>query len=515
MTSARPPRSYRTARERVALRRAATGRPRNRLRRRGNGCSSIVIGLAAILLLGAVALVAFSGFASGVLGGIEDEDPRRAAAGALVATPETDGEKFLPRTPLEPFNMLLLGVDTRSEQDEGARSDTLIVVHVHPDEKWASMLSIPRDSMVQIPYIGQNKINVAYPSGYMLAEELYGAGTSPAAGGAALAAEAVENLLAIPIDYTAQVDFRGFERMIDIMGGLMIDVPRPILDPEYPTENYGFERIYIPAGLQVFDGETALRYARSRHGNTDFDRSCRQQRVLRAILRQVRERDLLDQMSQIPDMVDNVEQSVSTTLPISDPGVIYTLADVARSLSSERILQLSINPDNVQVISEQGSNIYWNQPDIDALVDRMLAGPLTEEAATETVRIQVLNGAGVRGLATSVTRNLGTQGFAMVEPGDAPRRYEVSTIIDYTGQPETRQQLADLLAIDAAYVQAQPAADAPPAPFNTDVVLILGADYQQEWAQLNESTPVPTPAPALDAPAPAVPDLPPSCSPDF
>jgi LCP family protein required for cell wall assembly len=473
------------------------------------------VGLVASGILAAFVLTLLVGRVGDSLRNIQyDSPPRNSQAQDGAAGAAAD----IPSTTLNPFNVLLLGVDQRDDPDEGVRSDTLIVVHVDPQEKWASMLSIPRDSMTRIPGLGEQKINAAYTYAYANAEELYGPGTDPMAAGGELAAETVEKFLDIRIDYIAQVDFHGFERIVDIFGGLTIDVPEPLLDPEYPTEDFGYERIYVSAGLQVLDGRTALRYARSRHSGSDFDRSCRQQRVLRAMLREVRQRNMLDQVALLPDIVEEIEQSVATTLPISDLGVLYGLAELAQSLSSDRIEQFSINPSNVRVVAENSSDIYWDEDDIDLLVERMMAGP-SPEPEEEVATIQVQNGAGERGLASRVTTNLGTQGFVMVEAGDAPEIYEQSLIIDYTGRPQTLQRLADVLGIDPDYVQAEPAADAPPAPYNTDIVLVLGLDYQEQWAMISPDAPAsPSSAPAstvLDEQEEDIPNLPPGCSPDF
>lgn len=514
MASARPPRSYRSARERVAHRRA-NSRHAVRVRtsrRRGAGCSSIIAGGIAAVLLSSLVLLVLSGFATRTLDSIQQSDPRLNATSDSVRAQEE-----LPRADLEPFTILLMGVDTRDNETDAPRSDTLIVVHVDPQEQWASMLSIPRDSVVEIPYAGYQKINVAYPFGYLNAEEIYGEGTAPAEGGGALAAETVENFLGIPIDYTAQVDFRGFERLIDIMGGLVIDVPKPLLDAEYPTENYGFERLYIPAGLQVFDGATALRYARSRHSETDFDRSCRQQRVLRAMLRQARDQNILDQASRLPEIVENLERSVATTLPVSDLGVLYSLADLARELNTDRIIQMSINPDNVRIVSEQGSDIYWDDYDIERLVARMMRGPASEDDTV--VAVQVMNGAGIGGLAGQVTRVLASEGINAVTPTDAPRRYTRTTIIDYSGQVAAREQLADLLGLPQSQIRSAPDDTDPPAQEGVDLVLVLGDDYQEEWTIVRADAPTPEPPPPAPPvgsdPASELPNLPTGCSPDF
>ncbi len=473
MPPSRSPRSHLTARERVALRRTSIA-PTRPVRQ--SGCGFFVVGLLLIVLVLGLSLAIALHYAAQSLEVIQQADPRRLIALDPLTTNPTVESPYAP-TLREPFNVLLIGVDKRDDPDDGVRSDTLIVVHVHPGEEWASMLSVPRDTVVQIPRVGQQKINTAYMYGYNNAAQLYGSGTDPSAGGGALAAETIEGFLGLKIDYIAQVDFQGFERIVDTLGGLTIDVPRPLLDAEYPTEDLGYERLYIPAGLQVLDGHTALRYARSRHSDSDFGRSRRQQQVLHAMLRDVRRRGLLDQASLFPRLAKDLEDSVTTTLPISDPGIIHDLVNLARVLTPERILHLSINPDDVQVLAEVGSDIYWNQADVALQVSRLLAGPEAELAW-----VQVQNGAGIPGLATRVTDTLTSQGFMMNTAADAQENYDHTVIIDYAGYPKTRQRLAELLDIPSRYIYLPPADNAPPAPYNTDILVILGRDYQERWA---------------------------------
>lgn len=472
----RPPLLSTTARERIAARRRQlrTGPPQGKhLRQRNAGCGTFVIGTVIILVLVVVLFGLIKGRFDRMTATIVRSDPRHASASdeAEIAGGE---EIQLPDTLREPFNVLLIGVDKRSDELEGVRSDTLIVVHVHPQEQWASMLSIPRDSVASIPHRGEMKINGAYTYGYIHATELYGEETSPEDGGGALAAETVENFLGIEVDYIAQVDFQGFERIVDMLGGIVVDVERPLLDAEYPTENFGRERLYIPAGLQVLDGQTALRYARSRHSGSDFERSRRQQQVLQATLKEVQARGLLDQLDLISPMVENLEQNIVTTLPLDDPSVLYGLAKLARSLGSDDIVRLGITPDEVRVVQEVQSDIYWHEEDLTFLVKRFLKGP-TEQAG----RIQVLNGAGVQGLATRTSNTLQRRAFAVLEPGDAPELHDHTILIDYTGLPDMRQSLADLLDLESRYVYDTPPSGAPPQPPGVDLVLILGQDYQQ------------------------------------
>ncbi len=437
------------------------------------------VGVVAILALGVVLVRARQ-----TLGTIQQDDPRRnqQVMGTQVAFGSSaQQDTVAPSNLSTPFNVLLIGVDKRENPDEGVRSDTLIVVHLDPQQKWASMLSIPRDSIVNIPGFGFAKINTAYSNGYMNAEAIYGAGTSPDAGGGALAAQTVEQFLGITIDYVAQVDFHGFEQLVDALGGVTLDIEKPLLDAEYPTENYGVERIYIPAGLQVLDGRTALMYARSRHGSDDFGRGQRQQLVLRALLSEVRSRGLLENVTTWQQWADVLTQNVRTTLPIQDPAMLAGLASLARELDGERITQLSINPNDVG-FQENGSDIYWDEFDLKALVTRWLQGPqATDSAPLEVARVQVLNGASVDGIAGRVSDTLNEQGFSMVAPTTAGQSYPNSWIIDYTGRPETRQRLATALGIDPRFVQDAPGPEAPPQTYEVDILVVVGQDYQQWW----------------------------------
>jgi LCP family protein required for cell wall assembly len=402
----------------------------------------------------------------------------------------------LPNALREPVNILLIGVDKRPGDDDGARGDTLILVRLDPLAKWASMLSIPRDSVVDIPRFGLAKINAAFAYGYANAEAVYGAGTEPDAAGGALAAETVEQFLGVKVDYVAQVDFNGFAQLVDAIGGVPVDVERPLLDAEYPTDDYGVERIYIPSGLQVMDGRTALIYARSRHLSTDYDRSRRQQQVLRALLDQVRARGLLENAAALPQWAEVLARNVRTTLPVRDLGMLNGLATLARELGRDRVAQLSINPIDVAIDTEDGSDTYWNQADVAALVARWQAGPQTSVAPgpqasvvpsaqpgapAEAARVLVLNGAEVEGVAGGVSAFLRARGFELADPGDADQPYEHTLIVDYTGRPQTRQRLVEALGIQPAYVLAQPGPDAPPEMPGADLVVIVGRDYQASW----------------------------------
>jgi LCP family protein required for cell wall assembly len=172
-----------------------------------------------------------------------------------------------------PVNLLILGIDRRPDQGDVSHTDTMLLVRVDSRRPSIKLLSIPRDLWVTIPGQGEGRINTAHFIG-----EVIKAGTGPK-----LAAETVNLNFDLKVHRTLRLDFDDFRTVIDAAGGIDVDVPYTIVDTAYPTEDYGTTTIRIPAGRQHMDGETALRYARTRHGSSDFERAARQQQILVAL----------------------------------------------------------------------------------------------------------------------------------------------------------------------------------------------------------------------------------------
>jgi LCP family protein required for cell wall assembly len=392
-----------------------------------------------------------------------------------------------PSPPLlqEPFNMLLIGVDLREARpDEGARSDTLIVAHVDPVGKWASMLSIPRDSFVKIPKRDDrpgDKINSAYSYGY-LNPAIYGAKTTPAEAGAALAAETVEKFLGVKIAYTAQVDFQGFQKLVDAIGGIIIDVPHAILDAEYPTEDEGYMRLLIEPGLQRMDGITALRYARTRHADSDFGRSQRQQQVIQAALNEIKRRGVLGKIEAAPQLLSALRESVKTTMPIDDVSTLRGLAALAQEIGTDRIQRFAVNPDSVKLDPhfDNRYDIHWDPSSVHELAQKFEQAPGQATGGSEEATIQVQNGKGIQGLAGQITLDLQLAGYKVGEPATAPTQDNPHTmILDYTGKPQTREKLAKYFKLDPKYVR-DVSANPTDAPFGIDIVVLLGKDFEPQ-----------------------------------
>src|SRR5262249_51695418 len=151
---------------------------------------------------------------------------------------------------------------------------------------------LPRDIYIDRPGTFVDKINAAY-----------------AFGGADLSKKVVEDLLGIRINAYALVDFDAFTKVVNTVGGVIVDVQRPVRDESYPTPDYGVERVNITTGPQLMDGITALRFARSRHDSNDYSRAARQQLVLSALRTKLTEGDFL---RGLPGIVDRVGNAVQT-----------------------------------------------------------------------------------------------------------------------------------------------------------------------------------------------------------
>jgi len=204
-------------------------------------------------------------------------------------------------------NILLMGIDRRPGESFVSRTDTMMILSVDPETDSAVILSVPRDLYVQIPGFGEDRINTAL---------VLGARNGDYLDGAALAMQTVSYNLNIPIHHFVLVDFNAFVRSIDLLGGVDVDVPYEINDPEYPDMDYGYDPLYITAGLQHFDGAMALKYARTRHGDTDFNRAFRQQQVLFAARQQVVKLGIGEMLLRAPSLYREVEEGIRTDLSL-------------------------------------------------------------------------------------------------------------------------------------------------------------------------------------------------------
>lgn len=200
------------------------------------------------------------------------------------------------------ITILVLGTDARPDETL-ARSDAIMLVRLDPQQQSVTLLSLPRDLWVNIPNFGEGKIDSAYFLG-----EQYGEG-------AVVAAQTVSEALNINIDRTAVIDFAGFRGLIDALGGIRINVPKELYDPEFPTEDYGYMVAHFLPGEQIMDGAQALMYSRIRHPDSDFERMRRQQAVVVGIAERLRERGVLKNLREADRITAALRPYIHTDLP--------------------------------------------------------------------------------------------------------------------------------------------------------------------------------------------------------
>ncbi|MGB9724208.1 MAG: LCP family protein [Chloroflexia bacterium] len=383
---------------------------------------------------------------------------------ATPAGPATPGPPPPTVAPLSrALTILLIGIDRR-EEGSHTLNDVNIVVYIHPEGRFASMLSIPRDTAVEIPGFLTDKVNAAYGLG-----EAY---LADAGGGPALIRKTVENFLGLSIDYYALVDFQGFERIVDLVGGITVDVPAPLEDNEYPIGTVGYTRIYIPAGLQHMDARTALQYVRSRHGDSDFGRNRRQQQVLRALRDRILQIGLLSDLGRLEALLVEMGNTVQTDLPLD---TLLALARLAPDISAERISSYTLDTGNCLSEISGTTRLYPSLYCVRAIVQEMQQDPVVRRVREEAARVEVRNGTLTCNLCAARTRDyLVRRGFNVVEVLQDPQAgtYTRTLVLDGGDHPFTRQQLAALLHVQPGFVRQGPVDSS-----YADIVIILGDDY--------------------------------------
>lgn len=207
------------------------------------------------------------------------------------------------------FTVLVMGLDRRpGETGLAYRTDTMMLVSLNPETNELGILSIPRDLYFDIPgYSVPQRVNSA-----MVLGELQEVNYGPT-----LAMQTVQYNLGMRVHNYVVVDFQAVIQIIDILGGLDIDVPYNIVDYEYPDMNYGYDPLILQAGLQHMDGATALKFARTRHGDNDFERARRQQMVIYALRDHILDDNLLPQLIlQSPSLLSSLERNVYTDVQL-------------------------------------------------------------------------------------------------------------------------------------------------------------------------------------------------------
>jgi len=392
-----------------------------------------------------------------------DSDAGVDAEGRIV--PADSPENVLPRSP---------------DRQGPPRSDTMIVLTIDPQTMTAGMVSIPRDLWVNIPGFGYSRINTAYQDGE---------GAKLPGGGPALAMKTVEQVLGVPIQYYAQVDFWAFSKFIDDIGKIWIDIPKKIIiDPIGP----GGDNWMLSAGGHWLNGARALAYVRNRHTeNGDVDRSKRQQDVIFAIRERVLSPENLPSLiANAPYLYNDIQSGIHTNMTFDQ---MMRLGMLAKDIPLDKIKRGVIDNSMVKGFSTtlggQAADVLKPFPDkIRELRDEIFSSgsiisPMAQGedplalAKQENATVIVLNGTFTQGLAIQTGDYLKTQGINVINNGNANQNPAVTKVIDHTGRPYILKYLRELFNISSSS-QITSSYD-PNAP--ADIEIILGND----WASKN------------------------------
>lgn len=379
----------------------------------------------------------------------------------------------------EPFYMLLMGVDG-SEEREGSeeyagdsfRSDSIMLARIDPVDKKVTIVSIPRDTLVDMgEEYGENKINAAH-----------------ALGGPTLSVQVVSELAGVPISHYAEINFDGFKGIVDSLGGIEVDVPMEIDDPQAGG--------YLAPGLQTLNGDQALILCRSRHayddfGGGDYYRAANQRLVLSAIAKKL----LASDVATIAGSVTAISEYVTTDLELTD---IVGLAQAMRGLDPSTSIYSAMAPTEALYVAggwyDYIDTAAWKE--MMARVDQGL--PPTEEdvideasgtvmattgsgeisagqnsaGAKKSGNITVKNGSGVTGVAAEAGSILEAMGYT-VETGNADAEDYQSTLVIYASADLANEAMEIASALDSNKTQLNDGS----YNMTGDFLVVIGADW--------------------------------------
>jgi LCP family protein required for cell wall assembly len=398
----------------------------------------ISIALTAVLVL--VALTGYTLYRN-LLGNLRTED----VSGDLNAN--------RPVNTTGAINVLLVGSDSRAGDNkkygqhmavDSERTDTIILMHVSPNRDKATLISFPRDSMVQIPACKNARTKVALPPRLDMINSAFNEG------GMGCTINTIESTTGIRVDHYIKVDFTGFKSIVDALGGIQICVPQAVDDKQ--------AKLHLQAGKQIVQGEMALAYVRARHAlgdGSDISRIKRQQIFLRQVASKATSGGTLTNPPKLLGLVTAAAKSVVMD-PQLDVDTLIQIAQSARSLTAKGFKFVTVP---WEAYPTDKNRVQWKQPDASQMFESLRndvevtpsakpsassSGPSKPAIKPNQVQIQVVNGTNTAGKAKEVAESLAAQGFKVTQVGDARKP-------DGTDRPQTMLLYAKNAADGADY----------------------------------------------------------------
>jgi LCP family protein required for cell wall assembly len=364
-------------------------------------------------------------------------------------------------------NILLVGDDHRPDgasdaqlaqlgttsDGGGTSTDTMMVMHIPADGSSATLISFPRDSWVDVPGFGKNKLNAAFS---------LGGGNDDPAGGARLLISVIEGMTGLHIDHYVRVSLLGFYNIAEALGPIDVCLNNAVSD-RYSTLN-------LPAGVSTLNAQQALAFVRQRHGlpRGDLDRQVRQQYFLSVEARKILSAGTLLNPFKLGEVLDAVSGAIET-----DDGLNFIdLATQMKGLSADNITTATIPILGTPTITVGGSSLSIVEVDtaaIPAFIEDLIGGPSAYETATAAapgeVTVAVLNGGALNGSAAAATETLASFGFLTAAP--ASTEATATTTIQYPAGQEGAAKAV------AAYL---PGAAVVASTTVSQVTVVLGGD---------------------------------------
>ena len=445
-------------------------------RRRRRWPRRVLIGLNILVALSLVAVSAVYGYVRFRLGQIH-----RVTVAGLSIGPAPGGAPAAGSPAGPPMNILVVGSDTRAglangaqfggSSVGGARSDTIIVVHLDPAAGTASLLSIPRDLWVPIAGMGHQRINAAFNNG------------------PDLLVSTIQDDLGIPINHYVDVDFDTFRQVVNAVGGVKFWYPEPVRDNDNGVNDSGLN-ITTP-GCYTLDGNMALSLVRTRHlqyeesgrwifeAQSDLARIRRQQLFIKKIINRAESLGLTD-LTKINGVVGGVVSNLTVDRGLSESEMI-ALGRRYRNFNPSSLPTATL-PSTPTVIG--GADVLLPEPSLDQQVIDLWEGvqpaaastaPTTKPSAVTSPSsfvVAVRNGSGVDHQAAQATEALRAAGFDAATAGAADNYGHAESVIEYAPSDLSSAQLLQASVTGGA--QLEPVADQAVGT----LVLVTGASYQ-------------------------------------
>ena len=363
-------------------------------------------------------------------------------------------------------------------------TDTLLLASIDPVANEAALVSVPRDMYVQDANSYSTKINAVY-SNAKQARLSNGDDTDADREAAEVAGlnaikDSVSEVLGVPVHYYIMVDFVAFEEAINTVGGITVDVQEPLYDQSVAWL-LGGNPLVADSGLQTFDGERALLYARSRKGSArgDFDRTERQREIIVALHNKVFSLGTFSNPFKIVELLSTFGDRVRTDLNGIDE--LRRLYEIGQDISPDRIVSVGLaDPPNVLVATDfiNGQSVVvptaglYQYDEINSYVRNNLRDAFLK---SEDARVIILNGTTTAGLASATQEELLSYGYNVIDVDNAPTSdYMQNILIDLTAGEKryTKSYLERRLGLTAV----PPSIDGIPTIEEADFVIILGTE---------------------------------------